>query len=141
MAESATKKTRPWTATVVLVLAAIIFVEQLFVGILGIVDADELNEAFGWGTTESLTQAQVVAGSVAAIVLAVLGLAATVAYSRGGRGGLIALAILTTLAVAAGLIAMRGYEDFRPALGALRVVGGIVVLYLLFQQRDETSTR
>ncbi len=141
MAGSAAKSTRPWTVTVVIVLAVLVFLEQLFVGILGIVDADELNAEFDWSTADALTSTQVIAGSVAAIILAILGLVATIAYSRGSRSGTIALAILATIAVAAGLIAMRGYADFRPALGALRFVGGVVVLYLLFQQRDETSTQ
>lgn len=141
MAGSAAKSARPWTVTVVIVLAAIVFLEQLFVGILALIDADELNAAFDWSTADSLTSTQVIAAGVAAIVLALLGLVATIAYSRGSRSGTIALAILATIAVAAGLIAMRGYADFRPALGALRFVGGVVVLYLLFQQRDETSTQ
>jgi len=141
MTGSAAKSTRPWTVTVVIVLAAFIFLEQLFVGFQAIVDADELNAEFDWSTAESLTSTQVVVLAVAGIVFALLGLAATIAYSRGSRSGTIALAILATIAVAAGLVAMRGYADFRPALGTLRFVGGVVVLYLLFQQRDETSTQ
>jgi hypothetical protein len=141
MAGSAAKAPRPWTVTVVIVLAVLVFLEQLFVGILALADADELNAEFDWSTADALTSTQVIAAGVAAIILAILGLVATIAYSRGSRSGTIALAILATIAVAAGLIAMRGYADFRPALGALRFVGGVVVLYLLFQQRDETSTQ
>lgn len=141
MTNRAASTTRPWTATVVIVLAILTFAEQLLVGILGWSEAPELDAEFSWTSTDSLTQSQIIAGSIAAIVLAVLGLIAIAAYSRGSRNGLISLAILTTLAVASGLITMRGYGEFRPALGAGRLVCGIVVLFLLFQQRDQASDR
>jgi uncharacterized sodium:solute symporter family permease YidK len=139
MANATAKTARPWTVTVVIVLAVLVFLEQLFVGILGVVDARQLDEAFDWGNTESLTYGQIVAASVTAIVLSVLGLAATIAFGRGSRSGTIALAVLTVFAIASALIALRSYADFRPALGAFRLVGGIAVLYLLFQQRDEPA--
>lgn len=139
MANSATRPPRPWTVTVVIVLAIIVFLEQIIGGVVGIVEARRLDEAFGWGATDSLTYEQVIAGCVAAIVLSILGLGATLAFGRGSRNGTIALAILTTLTVASALIAMRGYADFRPAVGPLRLVGGIAVLYLLFQQRDDAA--
>lgn len=141
MATSTEKATRPWTVTVVIVLAAVAFLEELFVAILGVLDANHLDEAFAWGTTDSLTHGQVVAGNVAGVIIAILGLAATVAYARGSRNGTIALAILTALSVAGAIMIMRTYGDFRPALGPIRLVAGVVVLYLLFQQRDEVPAR
>lgn len=127
------EKTRPGGITLIVVLAYIGFLYQIFVSIVTLMDADKLHEQFQWG----LTQDQLVAWGIVGIAVGVIGVLLTGAFARGSNVVRILFAVWVVFQVAGGLLGLRIHDATRPALGGLSLVIGIVILYLLFNPRAD----
>lgn len=127
------QKTRPGGITLIVVLAYIGFLYQIFVSIVTLMDADKLSEQFRWG----LTQDQLVAWGIIGIAFGVIGVLVTGAFARGNNVVRILFAVLIVFQVVGGLLAVRVHDATRPSLGLLSLVIGIVLLYLLFNSRAD----
>ncbi|MFO1538645.1 MAG: hypothetical protein ACKOVH_12635 [Actinomycetota bacterium] len=125
------EKTRPGGLTLIVVLAYIGFLYQIFMSIVTLMDADKLSEQFRWG----LTQDQLVAWGILGIVVGVIGVLLTGAFARGSNVVRILFAVWIVFQVAGGFLGLRIHDATRPSMGVLSLVIGIVILYLLFNPR------
>jgi hypothetical protein len=122
---------RPGGVTFVVVLGYIVSVFVVLDGLFIILGADELrNQVFAGSSKNEL----IVAGVVTMIVGGI-GILLTGMLSRGSRVVRILFTIWVALQIAGGLNAMISYHGEERATGVVPFVLGIVVLYLLFNQR------
>lgn len=122
---------RPGGITFVVVLAYIGFIFEILSGILVMIGADELSNQLRSGMTED----QLMASGIALVVIGVIGILLTGALARGSNVVRILFGIWVALQVAGGLYAMLEHDGVRRGAGIVPVVFGIVILYLLFNQR------
>lgn len=123
---------RPGGITFIVVLAYIGFIFQVLAGILVAIEADEIRHQAKSGMTED----QLVATGIAMIVIGVIGILLTGALARGSNVVRILFGVWVALQVAGGIYAMIGHDGVRQGAGIVPVVFGIVVLYLLFNERS-----
>jgi hypothetical protein len=122
---------RPGGITFVVVLAYIGFIFEVLAGILIMIDADQLAQQVRSGMTEN----QLMGAGIATIVIGVIGIMLTGALARGSNVVRILFGIWVALQVAGGLFAVLEHDGVRRGAGIVPLVFGIVVLYLLFNQR------
>lgn len=122
---------RPGGITFVIVLAYIGFIFEILSGILVMIGADELSNQLRSGMTED----QLMGSGIALVVIGVIGILLTGALARGSNVVRVLFGIWVALQVAGGLYAMLEHDGPRRGAGIVPVVFGIVVLYLLFNQR------
>jgi hypothetical protein len=122
---------RPGGITFVVVLAYIGFIFEILAGILVMIDADQLGEQVRSGMTKD----QLMGAGIAMIVIGVIGILLTGALARGSNVVRILFGIWVAFQVAGGLYAMFSHDGVRRGAGIVPVVFGIVILYLLFNQR------
>lgn len=122
---------RPGGITFVVVLAYIGFIFEILAGILVMIDADQLGQQIRSGMTED----QLMGAGIAMVVIGVIGILLTGALARGSNVVRILFALWVALQVAGGLYAMLEHDGPRRGAGIVPVVFGIVILYLLLNQR------
>jgi hypothetical protein len=122
---------RPGSITFVVVLAYIAFIFEVLAGVLVWIEADEIRHQAKSGMTED----QLVATGIAMVVIGVVGILLTGALARGSNVVRILFGVWVALQVAGGIYAMTGHDGVRRGAGIVPVVFGIVILYLLFNQR------
>ncbi len=122
---------RPGGITFVVVLAYIGFIFQVLAGILVMIEADEIVHQAKSGMTED----QLVGAGIAMVAIGVIGILLTGALARGSNVVRILFGVWVGLQVAGGLYAMVSHDGVRRGAGILPLVFGIVILYLLFNQR------
>ena len=124
-------KQAPGGITFVVVLAYIGFIFEVLAGILIMIDADQVAQQLRSGMTED----QLMGAGIATVVIGVIGILLTGALARGSNVVRILFAIWIALQVAGGLYAVISHDGVRRGAGIVPLVFGIVVLYLLFNQR------
>jgi uncharacterized protein YjeT (DUF2065 family) len=124
-------KQAPGGITFVIVLAYIGFIFEVLAGILIMIDADQAHQQRITGMTED----QLMGAGIATVVIGVIGILLTGALARGSNVVRILFGIWVALQVAGGLYAMVSHDGVRRGAGIVPLVFGIVVLYLLFNQK------
>jgi hypothetical protein len=124
-------RTAPGGITFVVVLAYIGFIFEVLAGILIMIDADQVAQQLHSGMTED----QLMGAGIATVVIGVIGILLTGALARGSNVVRILFGIWVALQVAGGLYAMVSHDGVRRGAGIVPLVFGIVVLYLLFNQK------
>ena len=124
-------KQAPGGITFIVVLAYIGFIFEVLAGILIMIDADQVSQQLRSGMTED----QLMGAGIATVVIGVIGILLTGALARGSNVVRILFGIWVALQVAGGLYAMVSHDGVRRGAGIVPLVFGIVVLYLLFNQR------
>lgn len=122
---------RPGGITFIVVLAYIGFIFEILAGILVMITADELKQQL----TSGMTEDQLMATGIAMVVIGVIGILLTGALARGSNVVRILFGIWVALQVAGGLYAMFEHDGVRRGAGIVPLVFGIVILYLLFNQK------
>jgi hypothetical protein len=122
---------RPGGITFIVVLAYIGFIFEVLAGILIMIDADQVSQQLHSGMTED----QLMGAGIATVVIGVIGILLTGALARGSNVVRILFGIWVALQVAGGLYAMVSHDGVRRGAGIVPLVFGIVILYLLFNQR------
>ncbi len=122
---------RPGGITFVLVLSYIVSISIIVNGIFVILDADTLSLQVRSGSTKD----ELMWAGIGMIVLGVIGVLLTGALGRGSRVVRILFTIWIALQIAGGLSAMLSYNGEERAVGVLPFVLGIIVLYLLFNEK------
>ncbi len=124
-------KQAPGGITFVVVLAYIGFIFEVLAGILIMIDADQVSQQLRSGMTED----QLMGAGIATVVIGVIGILLTGALARGSNVVRILFGLWVALQVAGGLYAMVSHDGVRRGAGIVPLVFGIVVLYLLFNQK------
>ncbi|MFM8304886.1 MAG: hypothetical protein ACKOA9_11420 [Actinomycetota bacterium] len=124
-------RTAPGGITFIVVLAYIGFILQVIGGIFAMIDADQRSAQLRSGMTET----QLMTTGIVMVVVGVIGILLTGALSRGSNVVRILFGLWVALQVAGGLYAMVSHDGVRRGAGILPLVFGIVILYLLFNQR------
>jgi hypothetical protein len=124
-------KTRPGGITFVVVLAYIGFIFEIVTGILVAIAADE----FSTQRVSGMTEDQLIPTGIVMIVIGVVGILLTGALARGSNVVRILFGVWVAFQVAGGLFAMVASDGPRQGAGIVPVVFGVVILYLLFNQR------
>jgi hypothetical protein len=122
---------RPGGVTFVVVLAYIVSIATIINGLFIAIGADEpLNQLKAGSSEDELLWAGIVT-----MVVGVIGVLLTGALGRGSRVVRILFTIWIALQIAAGLSAMISYRGEERLTGVVPFVLGIVVLYLLFNEK------
>jgi hypothetical protein len=130
---SSTQGTRPGGITLIVVLAVINALASIGGGIFVILDRDDIRLLRESG----MTQNQLVAAGVAAIVLGVIGLWVALALGRGSSFARLLFGIWAVLQFAGGVYAAVALHGEQRAQGAISASIGLVVIYLLYgSERD-----
>jgi hypothetical protein len=124
-------KEAPGGITFIVVLAYIGFIFEVLAGILIMIDADQASQQLRSGMTEN----QLMGAGIATVVIGVIGILLTGALARGSNVVRILFGIWVALQVAGGFYAVVSHDGVRRGAGIVPLVFGIVVLYLLFNQR------
>lgn len=122
---------RPGGITFIVVIAYIGFIFQILSGLFVMFDADSLKHQLKSGLTED----QLIAAGIIMIVIGAIGILLTGALARGSNVVRILFAVWIAFQVAGGLYAVFGHDGIQRGSGLVSVVFGIIVLYLLFNQR------
>ena len=122
---------RPGGVTFVLVLAYIVAISIIVNGIFVILDADTLSLQVKSGSSKN----ELMWAGIVMIAIGVIGVLLTGALGRGSRVVRILFTIWIALQIAGGLSAMLSYNGEERAVGVLPFVLGIIVLYLLFNEK------
>ena len=122
---------RPGGITFIVVLAYIAFIFEVLAGILIMIEADQVSQQIRSGMTED----QMMGAGIAAVVIGVIGILLTGALARGSNVIRILFGIWVAVQVAGGLYAMLSHDGVRRGAGIVPLVFGIVILYLLFNQK------
>lgn len=123
--------TRPGGITFIVVLAYIGFIFEVLAGILIMIEADEIFQQAKSGMTED----QLLGVGIATIAIGVIGILLTGALARGSNVVRILFGIWVALQVSGGFYAMISHDGVRRGAGIVPLVFGIVILYLLFNQK------
>jgi hypothetical protein len=124
-------RVRPGGVTFVVVLAYIVSIFTILDGLFVAIGADEpLNQLKAGSSEDELLWAGIVL-----MVIGVIGVLLTGALARGSRVVRILFTIWIALQIAGGLNAMISYHGEERATGVVPFVLGIVVLYLLFNEK------
>ena len=122
---------RPGGITFVLVLAYIVSISIIVNGIFVMLDADTLGLQVKSGSSKN----ELLWAGIVMIAIGVIGVLLTGALGRGSRVVRILFTIWIALQIAGGLSAMLSYNGEERAVGVLPFVLGIIVLYLLFNEK------
>jgi uncharacterized Tic20 family protein len=122
---------RPGGITFIVVLAYLAFIFQILGGILIWLEADERRAQLDTGLTES----QLTATALAMIVIGVIGILLTGALGRGSNVVRILFGVWVAFQVAGGLYLLVSHSGEQRASGVPSIVFGVIVLYLLFNER------
>ena len=125
------ERVRPGGVTFVVVLAYLVSIFTIIDGFLVTIGADErLNQVKAGASKNELLWAGIVMMAVG-----VIGVLLTGALSRGSRVVRILFTIWIAFQIAGGLSAMISYQGEERLTGVVPFVLGIVVLYLLFNEK------
>lgn len=122
---------RPGGITFVVVLAYIGFIFEIITGIMVIIAHDDRRQIFQSGMSED----QLSVAGIMLIVIGVIGILLTGALARGSNVVRILFGVWVALQVAGGLYALVAHDGEQQGAGIVPLVFGIVVLYLLFNQK------
>ena len=122
---------RPGGITFIVVLAYIGFIFEVLGGILVMIEADELGQQLRSGMTED----QLIAAGIIMIIIGAIGILLTGALARGSNVVRILFGVWVGLQVAGGVYAMLSHDGIRRGSGIVSGVFGIIVLYLLFNEK------
>jgi hypothetical protein len=124
-------RVRPGGVTFVVVLAYIVSIFTVLDGLLVAIGADEFVNQHRSGATED----QLLWAGIVMMAVGVIGVLLTGALSRGSRVVRVLFAIWIAFQIAGGLSAMISYHGEERFAGVVPFVFGIVVLYLLFNEK------
>src|SRR5262245_5283664 len=122
---------RPGGVTFVGVLACIVSIFTVIDGFFVTIGADEIRNQLHAGMSED----ELMWAGIVMMVVGVIGVLLTGALSRGSRVVRILFTIWIALQIAGGLSAMISYNGEERLTGVVPFVLGIVVLYLLFNEK------
>jgi hypothetical protein len=125
--------TRPGGVTFVVVLGYIASIFIILNGILVMIDADTLGLQLVSGNTED----ELIVVGIITIVLGAIGILLTGALARGRRVVRILFTIWIAFQIAAGLNSMFNHSGTQSSSGAVPVVFGIIILFLLFGSKAD----
>ena len=131
MTMNAEGRIRPGGVTFVVVLAYLVSIFTVLDGLFVAIGADELSNQIKAGSSED----ELLWAGIALMVIGVIGVLLTGALARGSRVVRILFTIWIALQIAGGLNAMISYHGEERATGVVPFVLGIVVLYLLFNEK------
>lgn len=121
---------RPGVVTFIAVLAYIAFSLEVLSGVIIVWNADSVDAQ----RTSGMSEDQLIVSGIVVIVIGVVGILLTGAFTRGSNIMRILFAILVAFKVAGGLYAVTALRGEERASGILPVVFGILILYLLFNR-------
>jgi uncharacterized protein YjeT (DUF2065 family) len=124
-------RVRPGGVTFVVVLAYIVSIFTVLDGFFVTIGADELSNQIKAGMSED----ELMWAGIVMMVVGVIGVLLTGALSRGSRVVRILFTIWIAFQIAGGLSAMISYHGEERLTGVVPFVLGIVVLYLLFNEK------
>ena len=122
---------RPGGVTFVVVLAYIVSIFTILDGLFVAIGADELANQLKAGSSED----ELLWAGIVMMVVGAIGVLLTGALSRGSRVVRILFTIWIAFQIAGGLSAMISYRGEERLVGVVPFVLGIVVLYLLFNEK------
>ena len=122
---------RPGGITFVVVLSYIVAISIIVNGIFVMLDADTARLQLKAGSSKN----ELLWAGIVMVVIGVIGVLLTGALGRGSRVVRLLFTIWIALQIAGGLSAMLSYEGEERAVGVLPFVLGIIVLYLLFNEK------
>jgi hypothetical protein len=124
-------RVRPGGVTFVVVLAYIVSIFTVINGFFVTIGADEILNQRKAGMSED----ELLWAGIVMMAVGVIGVLLTGALSRGSRVVRILFTIWIALQIAGGLSAMISYHGEERLTGVVPFVLGIVVLYLLFNEK------
>jgi uncharacterized protein YjeT (DUF2065 family) len=124
-------KQRPGGITFIVVLAYIGFIFEILAGIMVMIAYDEGRQQRASGMTAD----QLSIAGIMLIAIGVIGILLTGALARGSNLVRILFGVWIALQVAGGLYTMLAHDGEQRGAGIVPVVFGIVVLYMLFNQK------
>ena len=122
---------RPGGVTFVVVLAYLVSIFTIIDGFFVVLGADEVKNQFKSGASKN----ELVWAGIVMMAVGVIGVLLTGALSRGSRVVRILFTIWIAFQIAGGLSAMISYQGEERLTGVVPFVLGIVVLYLLFNEK------
>jgi len=125
------ERVRPGGVTFVVVLAYIVAIFTVINGFFVVLDADTLSLQIKTGSSKD----ELIWAGIVTMALGVIGILLTGALARGSRVVRILFTIWIAFQIAGGLNAMISYNGEERFTGVVPFVLGIVVLYLLFNEK------
>ena len=122
---------RPGGVTFVVVLAYIVSIFTVLNGFFVVLDAD----TFGLQRVTGASKNELIWAGIVTMAVGVIGILLTGALARGSRVVRILFTIWIAFQIAAGLSALISYDGEERFTGVVPFVLGIVVLYLLFNEK------
>ena len=122
---------RPGGVTFVVVLAYIVSIFMVLDGFFVVIGADEVRNQLHSGASKN----ELIWAGIVMMAVGVIGVLLTGALSRGSRVVRILFTIWIAFQIAGGLSAMISYQGEERLTGVVPFVLGIVVLYLLFNEK------
>jgi hypothetical protein len=122
---------RPGGVTFVVILAYIVSIFTILDGLFVAIGADELANQLKAGASKN----ELLWAGIVMMAVGVIGVLLTGALSRGSRVVRILFTIWIAFQIAGGLSAMISYRGEERLTGVVPFVLGIVVLYLLFNEK------
>ena len=130
---SAARRERPGGVTFVVVVAYIGFIFEILGGVLVLIDADSKHQQLVSGMTKN----ELTTTGIVMIVIGVIGILLTGALARGSNVVRVLFAVWVSFEIAAGLYGVVAYDGADRGAYVVPLVFGIVVLYLLLNQRAD----
>jgi hypothetical protein len=124
-------RVRPGGVTFVVVLAYIVSIFTILDGLFVAIGADEVKNQIKAGASKN----EILWAGIVMMAVGVIGVLLTGALSRGSRVVRILFTIWIAFQIAGGLSAMISYQGEERLTGVVPFVLGIVVLYLLFNEK------
>lgn len=124
---------RPGGVTFVVVLAYIASIFIILNGILVMLDADTIGLQLVSGNTKN----ELIWVGIITVAIGVIGILLTGALSRGSKAVRILFTIWIAFQIAAGLSSMLNHTGEQASSGAVPVVFGIIILFLLFGSKAD----
>jgi len=124
-------RVRPGGVTFVVVLAYLVSIFTIIDGFFVAIGPDEVRNQLKAGASED----QLLCAGIVMMAVGVIGVLLTGALSRGSRVVRILFTIWIAFQIAGGLSAMISYQGEERLVGVVPFVLGIVVLYLLFNEK------
>ena len=122
---------RPGGVTFVVVLAYIVSIFTVLNGFFVILDADTLGLQVKTGSSKN----ELIWAGIVTMAVGVIGILLTGALARGSRVVRVLFTIWIAFQIAGGLSAMISYNGEERLTGVVPFVFGIIVLYLLFNEK------
>ena len=124
-------RVRPGGVTFVAVLAYIVSIFTILDGLFVALGADEVKNQFKAGASKN----ELIWAGIVMMAVGVIGVLLTGALARGSRVVRVLFTIWIAFQIAGGLSAMISYQGEERLTGVVPFVLGIVVLYLLFNEK------